>query len=262
VTTLCVPWDQSEELRAALREAAESNAALPPDCRLEIAREAVREDFSSAWRSRDPDALVTRAAEFSQTVVDVCRSEEAMTAALASLVVHDADTFAHVSNVCMYSIMLARSLGVEHEDELLQIGQAGLLHDIGKRSIDTSILKKPGRLTPAERAVIANHPRLGFEELCHRPDLTREQLLTVYQHHERIDGSGYPVGFVGEEICWMARLCAVVDVFDALTGRRVYRQAASPQDALTLLRQRAGTDYWPEYVKCWTSLVDQATASR
>jgi HD-GYP domain-containing protein (c-di-GMP phosphodiesterase class II) len=209
-----------------------------------------------------PGFAVARAAEFSQKVVDVCRGEEAMTAALASLVAHDGDTFAHVSNVCTYSIMLARASGLCDEDELLKVGQAALLHDIGKRSIQTNILKKPGRLTPAERAAIADHPRFGFEELCHRSDLTRDQLLTVYQHHEKLDGTGYPVGLVGDEINWMARLCAVVDVFDALTARRVYRRAADAEEALKVLRRGIGKHFSPEYVQCWTNLVDQALTAR
>ena len=262
ITTLFVPYDHAGHFREQLRELAASDVSMSPGVRLDLAREAVKEDFARAWSSRDPSSLISHAATFSQRVVDVCRNRDEMTSALASLAVHDGDTFSHISNVCTYAVMLARELGVVREEELLQVGQAALLHDIGKRLIRTDLLKKPGPLTPEEREVINEHPRLGFEELCHLPGLTRDQLLTVYQHHERLDGSGYPVRLLGDEINWMAQLCAVVDVFDALTARRSYRQAANAEYALDYVRLGSGKHYSPEYVQCWTHLVGNAVISQ
>jgi HD-GYP domain-containing protein (c-di-GMP phosphodiesterase class II) len=116
-------------------------------------------------------------------------------------------------------------------------------------------LKKSSLLSPQERIIVAEHPRLGFEELCQASDLNRDQLLMVYHHHERIDGTGYPVGLVGDEIAWTAKLCAVVDVFDALTGRRPYRQRITTNQALEFLDRGAATQFDEEYVRCWSSMV-------
>lgn len=258
IYSLLVPRGQAASLRAQLRSMSEAVGESTPSVRLEWAREAVKEDFARAWREKLPTALIKHASEFSQQVVDVCRTRDEMTAALASLAAHDRDTFAHISNVCVYSIFLARSVGITDDDQLIQIGQAGLLHDIGKRFIRTDILQKPGPLTDEERREINQHPRIGFEELSGLPYLTRDQLLAVYQHHERLDGSGYPVGLVGDEICKMAQLCAVVDVFDALTARRSYRQSVCIEDALSPLRRGFGVHFCAEYVECWTELVARA----
>lgn len=255
ISTLYIPYGQANDFREQLRALAASDASMTPGVRLDVAREAVKEDFARAWRMRDPHSLISHAASFSQRVVDICRSQDEMTSALASLAVHDGDTFAHISNVCTYSVMLAQALGIDRDHELLEVGQAALLHDLGKRSIRTDVLKKPGPLTAEEREIINEHPRLGFEELCGLPGLSRDQLLMVYQHHERLDGSGYPVRLIGDEISWMARLCAIVDVFDALTARRQYRQAANAEYALNYVQLGSGKHFSPEYVQCWTELV-------
>ena len=87
--------------------------------------------------------------------------------------------------------------------------------DLICRKDAVAILTKPAALSPEDRAIIKEHPRTGFLKLCRRPDLTRGQLMMVYQHHERIDGKGYPTGQVGAEIHDWGRICAVVDVYEA-----------------------------------------------
>jgi HD-GYP domain-containing protein (c-di-GMP phosphodiesterase class II) len=168
---------------------------------------------------------------------------------------HDFNTFTHVTNVASYCVVLAERLGISDRGELEQIATAGMLHDIGKRFIPISILAKPGRLDPSERDVIETHPTRGYEELCERSDMTEGQLMMVYQHHERIDGNGYPVGVTGRDIHPWAKLIAVVDVFDAMTGKRPYRAPASAHDALKYIVRNAGTHFDPEMVRCWASAM-------
>src|SRR5262245_46934930 len=141
---------------------------------------------------------------------------------------HDYDTFTHVTNVTGYSVILAQRMGICDPGDLTRIATGAMLHDIGKRFIPAKILSKPARLDPDERAIIETHPQRGYEDLCRRTDVTHEQLMMVYQHHERVDGKGYPVGLVSDEIHPWAKLLAVVDVFDAMTGTRPYRQPATP----------------------------------
>lgn len=169
---------------------------------------------------------------------------------------HDFTTFTHVTNVAAYAVVLAEQLGTSDLGELEQIATAAMLHDIGKRHIPAHLLAKPTRLSTAEREIIQTHPIRGYEELCVREELTVGQLMMVYQHHERIDGQGYPVGVGGDQIHPWARMLAVVDVFDALTGRRSYRRAASARDALSYLHSSAGTHFDVEAVRCWASAMN------
>lgn len=255
IVQLYLSSDDVQAFRNQIRSLLDAGADLPPAVHLEMAREAVKDHLARAWQGKSVDPVVSHAAEFAETMTSLCRPGIDTNAILMSLLTHDGDTFAHVSNVCTYTIMLARAQGIADNEQLAALGQAALLHDLGKRRIQSDILKKPGALTSDERSVIYEHPRLGFEELCDRPEWTRDQLLMVYHHHEKLDGTGYPVGLCGDEIGWTARLCAVVDVFDALTGRRAYRQSSPAEEALAMLERGAGTHFDAELVRCWSLLV-------
>ena len=171
---------------------------------------------------------------------------------------HDFNTFTHVTNVAGYAVILSERLGLCDQAGLEQIASAAILHDIGKRFIPANILTKPAKLDPEERAIIETHPQRGYEELCERPDMTFEQLMMVYQHHERMDGKGYPVGLQGEEIHPWGRMLAVVDVFDAMTAIRPYRRPATAQEAMEYIRQSAGTHFDPEVVACWDATMSKS----
>jgi len=106
--------------------------------------------------------------------------------------------------------------------------------------------------------VVEAHPRTGYVDLHDQPGVTFAQLMMVYQHHERLDGAGYPVGVTGRDIHFAGRLCAVVDVFDALTSKRVYRNALPVESTLTYMNANAGTQFDKEMVQCWTSAIRSA----
>jgi HD-GYP domain-containing protein (c-di-GMP phosphodiesterase class II) len=148
-------------------------------------------------------------------------------------------------------LKICRSGGLE------QFAKAAILHDIGKRFIPTSILSKPGKLDPEERAVIETHPQRGYEELSGRDDMSFEQLMVIYQHHERYDGKGYPVKLIGEEIHPWARMLAVVDVFDAMTAERPYRRPATVSQAMKYITTSAGTHFDPEMVRGWIEMMSK-----
>jgi HD-GYP domain-containing protein (c-di-GMP phosphodiesterase class II) len=171
---------------------------------------------------------------------------------------HDFNTFTHVTNVASYSVILAEHMGLSDRGELEQIATAAILHDVGKRFIPARILTKPGRLDPEEREIVETHPLRGYVELCQRSGLEFGQLMMVYQHHERVDGTGYPVRILRDEIHPWARMLTVVDVFDAMTARRPYRRHATLRDVLDYQRKHAGTHFDPEVVECWTSAMTQA----
>ena len=176
---------------------------------------------------------------------------------------HDFSTFTHVTNVASYSIILAEQLGIHDRLELEQIATGAMLHDIGKRFIPAAILTKNGPLDPEERELVETHPLRGYEELCDRPGLCFGQLMMVYQHHEHVDGSGYPVKIPDCEIHPWAKLLTVVDRFDAMTAKRPYRRPATLEFVFDYQRQRAGTHFDREVVECWISAMSKTgSASR
>jgi HD-GYP domain-containing protein (c-di-GMP phosphodiesterase class II) len=191
-------------------------------------------------------------------LVELLTTGEVLPYELFSIARHDFHTFTHATNVAGYCVLLAERMGVSNREELRKISSAAVLHDIGKRFIPSSILTKPGPLTAAEREIIEAHPVRGYEELCQRPEFELGQLMMVYQHHERIDGTGYPVGIRRDEIHPWACMLAVVDVFDAMTARRPYRRPQQLKEVLDYQQQRAGTHFDEEVVSCWTSLMTQA----
>ncbi|HRU14442.1 MAG TPA: HD domain-containing protein [Anaerohalosphaeraceae bacterium] len=134
------------------------------------------------------------------------------------------------------------------EQEIHYIYLAGLLHDIGKIGVAEAVLRKQGRLTDEERAVILAHPKIGASILSEIPQM-RQIIPGVLYHHERYDGSGYPEGLRGEEIPLCARIIAMADAFDAMTSRRVYREAMSIRRALTEVEKGSGVQFDPAVVQ-------------
>jgi HD-GYP domain-containing protein (c-di-GMP phosphodiesterase class II) len=168
---------------------------------------------------------------------------------------HDFNAFTHITNVASYCVMLARQMGISDDSELHKIATGALLHDLGKRFIPNRVLTKTTRMTNEERELIESHPTRGYIELCEKGCLDFGQLMMVYQHHERMDGTGYPVGVLGDEIHPWARMLSVVDVFDTMTAKRPERRSSTPEEVLEYQRQQAGTQFDREVVECWTSTM-------
>ena len=144
--------------------------------------------------------------------------------------------YAHSVNVCVYTTALAHYRGEEGND-LSALGMGAFLHDIGKARVPGWILEKPTALSDSEWGVMARHPEMGMEVLGEDAQrLPPDVSASVFEHHERLDGSGYPRGLRGEAISRAARLVAMADVYDALTSRRPYRSALSPFRALRTVR--------------------------
>lgn len=154
----------------------------------------------------------------------------------------DEYTYTHSINVSLLAILLGRHLGLERP-ELLKLGLAGMYHDVGKARIPEAILNKPGKLTEAEFQLMKTHPLEGYKIMAGQPELDPEVLRAVVEHHERHDGSGYPRGLEGEDIGLFSRVIAVVDVYDALTSRRVYKDAMAPAKALGMMYQWRDKDF-------------------
>jgi putative nucleotidyltransferase with HDIG domain len=146
---------------------------------------------------------------------------------LASVKTFDDYTFRHSLNVGVIAGLLGKWLKAK-DKTLREIVLAGLLHDIGKTQIPLHILNKPGALTPKEMDVIQEHPVRGYKLLEDADNIPQSVKLSVFQHHERLAGSGYPLGLAGRDIADFARIIAVADIYDAMSSQRVYGGALNP----------------------------------
>ena len=140
------------------------------------------------------------------------------------------------------------------EDRLRKLGLGLLVHDVGKLAVPPEILNKPGRLTAEEFAVMKGHPVAGVELL--RPaDMSPLSLSVVRDHHERMDGSGYPEKLTGGQIQEFPRIAAVADVYDAVTSERVYKDAAPPHVGVRVIREGSGSQFCPNVVRHFRAVV-------
>ncbi len=173
----------------------------------------------------------------------------------------DAYTASHSGRVARYSVMLGRRLGLP-EDQLVQLKQGALVHDLGKIGIADAILNKPSALTPEEFEVMRAHPELTAAIM--RP-LKRFQAFVdiARSHHERWDGNGYPDGLAGDRIPLLARIVAIADTWDAMTGDRVYRQGMSVEKALSILQRERERGQWdPNLVGLFITMIREEQVAR
>jgi len=148
--------------------------------------------------------------------------ENDVVALLLTLNNKDDYTYQHSVQVGMISYYIAKWLG-QSEDEALLAGKAGYLHDIGKSRIDKAILQKPSKLTDEEYGLIKQHPRFGYE-MIEASGLNKALAFAALQHHERLDGTGYPSGLKGHEMHPVAKIVAVADIYSAMISQRVYQK--------------------------------------
>ena len=158
---------------------------------------------------------------------------------LTNITSHDYYTYTHSVEVGILSVALAKSLFKDSKNhDIYALGAGFFLHDLGKVGIKKDLINKPGRLTDDEMREMRRHPALGFKMLFETNQLTEESKTIVLQHHERDDGTGYPKGLRGNEIHIYGRICAIADVYDALTTDRPYRKKMKPFDALKLMQDK------------------------
>jgi len=139
----------------------------------------------------------------------------------------DEYTYNHCVNVAFYAMLIAKWLKLA-EEEIDQVIQAGLLHDIGKVLIPDEVLNKPGKLSAEEFDIIKSHALLGYHSLNLFPEISQAIKDAVLLHHERSDGSGYPYGLQDHEIPLIAKIIAIADVYDAMTQDRIYKKGVNP----------------------------------
>ena len=182
-----------------------------------------------------------------RNLASMLRNESAMLW-LIRLKNKDLYTSLHCLSVSIMAMGFGNHLGLQ-DDKLQLLGMAGLLHDVGKMRIDPEILNKPGKLTAEEFEVIKRHPVFGLEALRAQPGIPEAALHAAYGHHERLDGTGYPLGSGPAQISYMTRIITIVDAFDAITSHRAYDCARPVQSAFEILRSASGRQFDEDLVR-------------
>ena len=169
----------------------------------------------------------------------------------------DKDTALHVKRMSRYSAILAGGL-CQSPAEVDIVLHGSQMHDVGKIGIPDAILLKPAKLDAQEWEIMKQHTTMGGHMLSGSPsELMQAGRTIALSHHERWDGSGYPKGLEGEDIPLLGRICAVADVFDAITTQRPYREAFSTQEAYRLLREGRSTQFDPRIVDVFFARLDE-----
>jgi HD-GYP domain-containing protein (c-di-GMP phosphodiesterase class II) len=168
-------------------------------------------------------------------IVETILNDKYTIQSLMSIASHDYYTHTHSINVSIYALSLGSFLNFTQK-ELSELGEAALLHDLGKSKIAPEIINKNGKLTDAEFQKIKEHPAHGYTIGLKLGIKNRKVLEGIRHHHEKIDGTGYPFGLRGEAIPYYARIIGLCDVFDALTSRRSYKEPMTSFEALSLIK--------------------------
>jgi response regulator RpfG family c-di-GMP phosphodiesterase len=206
-------------------------------------------------------ASVTLAYANASLTREIIESQREMIRTLSELVeARSLETANHVLRVGEMARILALRAGVDEETAAV-LRLAAPMHDVGKVGIPDRILNKPGRLTPSEFAVMRGHAALGHGILCKSEQrIMRVAARIALQHHERWDGAGYPRGLAGEEISLEGRITAIVDVFDAMTSRRVYREACPADEVFGTMLAGRGSQFDPELLDVFLAHGDEFAA--
>jgi putative nucleotidyltransferase with HDIG domain len=193
-----------------------------------------------------------------QSIFNHIVDDESFIYGLTNIKNFDEYTLNHSINVCILAIALGRRLGLTRE-ELSDLGVSSFLHDLGKLDIPREILDKPAQLDPAERAIIENHVHIGAEKLIQLKSTRRIPIRAVQvalEHHLKADLSGYPRYFKKRSTNLFSKIVKIVDYFDALTTKRVYRtKIFTRDDALSLMQEKSGEEFDPLILKVFVSMI-------
>jgi putative nucleotidyltransferase with HDIG domain len=210
---------------------------------------------NDAYRTNLETLVAARTQQWKTALANLEKSYDVTLEALGdALDLKDAETEGHSKRVTAFTIAIARKMGLPKED-ISVIARAAFLHDIGKMAIPDNILKKPGKLTPAEVEIMMEHAYLGYKIASRIPFLV-DSAEIVYAHQERYDGTGYPRGLKGDEIPLGSRIFSIADTLDAITTTRVYRPAQTFQAAREEIIKWSGRQFDPEIVKVFLEMPE------
>jgi HD-GYP domain-containing protein (c-di-GMP phosphodiesterase class II) len=181
---------------------------------------------------------ITRSTKVVGSFVYLLMKEPQSYLLLSKLSSHDPYTLQHSVGAAVGSIILGRKIGMSNEKELLDLGLAGLLHDIGKVKVKKEIINKNGPLDEIEWEEMRQHSNEGYLLLKDHPEISERTKRAVLEHHEDKSGTGYPRGIKSAETDIFSRIVCITDIFNALTTDRTYSKARTPFDAFQLMREK------------------------
>ncbi len=225
-----------QNLSPAMKETIAKNTA-PDRARVELSesvKQRVSEGMQYLYNNTESPDFIQATNDIASELMRAVLENDALSVDIDTLKVSDEYTFKHSVDVATMAMVIAKHYGLD-DHSVYEVGLAGLLHDVGKSKIPNEILNKPGRLTDDEFVVMKQHSLYGYRILEDKKDLPDSVRLGVLQHHEKINGHGYPLGTPQEKIHLYARILSIVDIYDALVTDRPYKKAFSKRDAVEMI---------------------------
>lgn len=231
---------------------------VPPELKTSLITE-VRGMFQGVRQSTRlenvlPDKTANRITDLFKQMLDSIRGDELFELHMGSILNKDESLLNHSFHVALFTTIIATAKKFDAK-RIRDIGVGALLHDIGKIVIPDTVLQKEGKLTPEEWELVRSHPWVGYDMIRKQQQFSVVSAHCAYQHHERLDGSGYPRGLVGNDIHPVGRITAIADVFEAMTATRPYKRPILPGEVMEYLYANSGTLFDPEYVQAFRDHV-------
>lgn len=205
----------------------------------ESVKERVAEGIQFLFNNTESAEFEEAADSITNELMKAILEDDAIAVDISILKVSDEYTFKHSVDVATMAMIIAKTYGLS-EKEIYEIGIAGLLHDIGKAKIPNEVLNKPDKLTNKEFELMKMHSTYGYQILKEKGNISNSVLLGVLQHHEKINGKGYPSGVASDKISLYARIISIADIYDALVTERPYKKAFSQRDAVEMIMSMTG----------------------
>lgn len=234
------PQPESQELEKPISAVARNNISKyrePDPAKVtltESVKKRVSEGIQYLYNNSDSDSFAQTTDTITNDLMKAIQDNDAIAVDINALKTSDEYTFKHSVDVATMSMIIAKKQGLKKED-IHNIGIAGLLHDMGKSKIPLEILNKPARLNDEEFAVMKQHSVYGYRILSEKNEFSTEISLAVLQHHEKMNGKGYPMGVTGDKITPYAKILSVADVYDALVTERPYKKSFSQRTAVEMI---------------------------
>jgi len=256
--TIYVLREQKNLYLGSLREIVKDPDS-PNELRGRFIKETAFNHIEDLFNNSDVSRIAQESTGLVEDMVEFISSDLNAATTLMRLSSHDYYTYNHSVNVSVYSIAICKSTMSEDKTILVTAGLGGLLHDLGKRKIDLKLINKPGKLDSDEWVEMKKHPGYGYELLENVPTISDDIKRIVHEHHEHMDGTGYPQGLTENQILNLSRIASVADVFDALTTKRSYKDASPAKEALEIMANMPEGKFDPEVFKILQTKTNKKT---
>ena len=200
----------------------------------ESVKARVAEGIQYLYNDTESEGFTSTSRTIAEDLMKAISDNDAIAVDISALKISDEYTFKHSVDVATMAMIVAKKHGL-NDKEVYDIGISGLLHDVGKSKIPNEILNKAGKLTDDEFAMMKQHSLFGYSILKNKEDLSIPIKLGVLQHHEKMNGRGYPMSVDADKINLFARIISVADIYDALVTERPYKKPFSPRDAVEMI---------------------------